>query len=91
MGLTMKDPLLGKKFYAESVKTYKSFAGQDVIITGDFNSKIGCKDFIGGPIGSFARGIRNANGDLLFDFLAKHKILAANTFFKHKACQITTC
>ena len=61
-----------------------------MIITGDFNAKLGCKDFIGGPIGSFARGIRNANGDLRFDFLAKHKLLAANTFFKHKACQITT-
>ena len=48
MGLTMKDPLLGKEFYAELVKNYKSFAGQDVIITGDFNAKLGCKDFIGG-------------------------------------------
>ena len=38
----------------------------------------------------FRPGNKNANGDQLFDFLAKQKLLTANTFFKHKACQITT-
>ena len=41
-------------------------------------------------MGSHARGIRNTNGDHLFEFLESSNYVASNTFFKHRACHITT-
>ena len=63
--------------------------GKDIRILGDFNAKLGCIG--GGPVGSFARGMRNANGEMLYEILDRHEFIAANTFLKHKASHNTTC
>ena len=63
---------------------------RDLIIAGDFNAKLGSHEFKAGPVGSHARGIRNTNGDHLFEFLDSSNYIASNTFFKHRACHITT-
>ena len=90
MGLVQKNPEIAKKFYKELREVKEKFRGQDVLIVGDFNAKLGSKESDGGPVGSHARGIRNENGDSLYLFLADHQMIAANTFFKHKASHITT-
>ena len=86
----MKDTNEAKKFYKELDAAIRKFEGEDVVTLGDFNAKLGSKDFDGGPIGSHARGIRNENGEFLHDWLEDHKFFATNTFFKHRACNITT-
>ena len=90
MGITKNDPLKSERFYKDLSSVMKKRKGQDVIIIGDFNAKLGTKDFPSGPVGSFARGVRNENGEMLHDWLADHTYNAANTFFKHKASHITT-
>ena len=90
MGITKNDPSESERFYKDLSSVMKKKKGQDVIIIGDFIAKHGTKDFPGGPLGSFARGVRNENGEMLHDWLADHRYIAANTFFKHKACHITT-
>ena len=51
---------------------------------------LGCKKFPGGPTGSHARGLRNTNGDYLYEFYVEANLAAANNLVKHKACNITT-
>jgi len=45
-----------------------------VIVSGDFNSKIG----EGAPIGKYGLGTRNENGERLRDFATAHRLIAAN-------------
>ena len=90
MGLVTSNKEYAEKFYKELLDTWKSLKSKDCIILGDFNAKLGCKEFHGGPVGSHARGLRNLNGDYLYEFLTHTNYIAANTLFKHKACNITT-
>ena len=59
------------------------------MITGYFNAKLG-KQASMEAIGAHARGTRYKNGEYLQHFLCKNKLIAPNTFFKHRACHITT-
>ena len=68
MGLMQKNPEIAEKFYKELREVKEKFRGQDVLIVGDFNAKLGSKKSDGGPVGSHARGIRNENGDSLYFF-----------------------
>ena len=75
-----------KKIYNEEKK-----GAQQVFIMGDFNAKLGNKihdeeEFMG----EHGRGSRNANGDMLKDFLEETKLYVANTHFKHRPMQTAT-
>ena len=56
---------IAQQFHEDLDMAFQNFSGQDVIKLGDFNAKLGKKDFLSGPIGSHARDIRNENGELL--------------------------
>ena len=90
MGITMKQPQTTDEFYKKLKECWSKLRTRDLIIAGDFNAKLGSHEFKAGPVGSHARGIRNTNGDHLFEFLDSSNYIASNTFFKHRACHITT-
>ena len=62
MGFAKKDITIAQRFYKDLYMAFQIFSGQDVIVLGDFNAKLGKNDFAGGPIGSCLWGIRNENG-----------------------------
>ena len=88
MGITAKNPEETEKLYRDLDELLKSPKGKYIIILGKFNAKLGC--IRGGPVGLFARGVRNANGEILYEFLDRHNFIAANTIFKSKASHFTT-
>ena len=97
MGRTMKDVTETEIFYSTLGKTVRKLKGQDFVIAGDFNAKLGKsvedtkkENYCNTHTGSFARGIRNENGDYLYSMLTEFNLIACNTFFKHRACHITT-
>ena len=60
-------------------------------ITGDFNSKVGCKQsFEEDCIGVHSKGIRNENGQALIDWLMQHQLFICNTAFQHPSRHRTT-
>ena len=79
-----------EKIYKELLVKWKSLKSKNCITLGDFNAKLGCTEFQGGPVGTHAMGLRNLNDDYLCDFLTKTNYIAPNTFFKNKACNTTT-
>ena len=90
MGLVAKDDTLAEKFYSDLKLTVDKFKGMDYVITGDFNAKLGKQANSDDCIGSHGRGSRNQNGDFLHQFLSDNQLIAANTFFHHRAFHITT-
>ena len=88
MVITAKHPEEIEKFYRALDELLKSLKGKDIKILGDFNAKLGC--IRGVPVGSFPRRIRNANWEMPYQILDRHKFIAVKTNFKHKASHITT-
>ena len=68
------------------------FKGLDVLVVGNFNAKLGKQDLQDDVrcVGSHSLGRGNDNGNSLHEFKLRHNLMASNTFFKHRACQITT-
>ena len=64
--------------------------GKDLIVLGDFNAKVGKSARPSPCLGAHSRGIINTNGEFLQEFMTNNKLLASKTFFKHRACHITT-
>ena len=81
-------------FYKELRKYLKTVKGEEYIITGDFNAKLGMtsgkEKEKRNHVGSYARGRINDNGDHLYKLLTGFNLIACNTFFKNRACHITT-
>ena len=64
-----------ESFYARLQQAYEEVPKQDIcIFCGDFNAKIGEQ----APIGQFAKGERNDNGERLVQFAQSHSLVAAN-------------
>jgi hypothetical protein len=67
--------------------------GSDLIfVMGDFNAKIGVRqsEMDEAFMGPHGKGVRNANGDILRDFLESTSLYLANTHFNHRPMQIAT-
>ena len=90
MGLVAKDDTLAEEFYSDLKSTVDKFKGMDFVINGDFNAKLGKQANSDDCMCSHGRGSRNQNGDFLHQFLSDNQLIAANTFFHHRACHITT-
>jgi len=62
-----------------------------VIITGDFNAKLGQRQHLEESIiGKYGNGSRNESGHLLANFLEEHALYVTNTTFQQKASRRTT-
>ena len=64
------------------IKENKKFRDK-VIITGDFNAKVGSQS-VKNTTGKFGLGVRNENGEKLIEFCKKHGLSITNTFFEQK-------
>ena len=60
-----------------------------VIITGDFNAKIGT-DTEHRSCGKFGLGVMNERGQMLLDWMEDKKMIALNTCFQHRRGQLYT-
>ena len=77
------------KYYRDLQTALIQFKRLDLIITRDFNAKLGKQTKTEFGIGAHARGSRNTNGELQ-KFQCENNLVASNTLFKHRACHITT-
>ena len=98
---SVKDPHLREIFYDQIQnvidKTPKSW---EVIILGDFNSRLGSKEIKNNTreeeeedipaIGQYGYGEMNENGECLLNFLLVNEYVALNTTFKHPPKHRTT-
>lgn len=70
-------------FYEDMIKARRQEKTQFVIITGDFNAKIGTKeDGDTHYIGHFGLGDRNERGEMLYSYLNNENLFCLNTFFE---------
>lgn len=79
------DPEEYDRFYQDLGRVYSKLASHHtlVIIAGDFNAKIGLKKSAEETfMGSYGKGTRNYNGNLLANFLHENDLYLANTTFK---------
>ena len=90
MGCTLKNMETTEEFYKKLNSVVREMKGKDLIILGDFNAKIGKNAGISHCMGAHSRGIMNTNGEFLLEFMTNNNLLASNTYFKHRACHITT-
>jgi len=77
------------RFYTSLQQVFSQVPKQDVVIlSGDFNAKIGERP----PIGEFALGVRNDNGERLVQFAEMNGLVAANAMRRqHPRHQYTWC
>ena len=84
-------PATRETFYLDLQTTLDKVKGDTVIISGDFNSKVGIKqDEAEHCLGSYSKGKRNENGDELVNFCITNNAFISNSAFKHKSAHITT-
>ena len=89
--LSKEKPEEREQFYRELQNTVNKQKGDTIILTGDFNSKVGQKlDNIETCLGSFSKGNRNENGEELLKFCIENNYFITNSAFKHKSAHITT-
>ena len=92
-GVARKDHQQVKKLYGELkelLAELKKLSTKTLIITGDFNAKVGKNTGTENCIGRYSRGVRNQNGQELVNFCEMNNLFICNTAFKHPARHITT-
>ncbi|CAH2093517.1 unnamed protein product [Euphydryas editha] len=74
-----------QKFYEDLNEAHSLIDGR-VLVTGDFNAKIGQQQKTDNNqiIGRFGFGKRNERGERLIEYATEHKLAVMNTFFKKK-------
>lgn len=91
---TINRPEEAEAFYEDIRRIYeKERRGTELIfVLGDFNSKIGRQESETDEefMGKYGKGERNANGEVLKDFLSANNLYLLNTHFKHKDHHIAT-
>ena len=87
---TKKNPGERNTIYNEIEKIIRKNDKSNVIIAGDFNSKIGTRIEGENCCGHFSKGIRNENGQKLIDFCSENELFITNSAFKHPSRHITT-
>ena len=91
---TINRPEEAEAFYEDLRRIYeKERRGTELIfVLGDFNSKIGRQESETDEefMGKYGKGERNANGEVLKDFLSANNLYLLNTHFKHKDHHIAT-
>ena len=91
-----KCPELLDDFYTALERAVDVPSRYELILLGDFNSKIGKLTYeerlteITRHVGRFGVGLRNSNGQRLLEFVVKHDLFVCNTSFKHMSKHITT-
>ena len=55
-----------------------------IIVMGDFNAKVGPGEIRETCTRSYGIGTRNRRGDMLVEFVERHKLTILNTFFKKR-------
>ena len=87
-------PEMVRGFFHELETVYRDERrGSDLIfVMGDFNAKIGGRisEEDANFMGLYGKGVRNANGEELRDFLESTSLYLANTHFNHRPMQIAT-
>ncbi len=80
-----------ESFYSELQQTIDSIPGRDImIITGDFNAKVGSKSTNKQVMGNFGLGEQNVRGERLIEFCQDNKCAILNTFFKQHPRRLYT-
>lgn len=80
-----KNPKLVTKFYREVTSAISVPSRYEIVILGDFNSKLGklsvsdVSNNISNYVGNFGMGTRNDNGEHLLNFICGNKLFALNT------------
>ena len=69
-------------FYDRLAETVESCKGNLTYLVGDFNAKVGQKEYDERVVGKFGLGERNVRGQRLVDFAARSNMRIMNTFFK---------
>lgn len=79
-------------FYCSLEEVHSTYEKQSsfLMISGDFNAKLGFKFPDECFMGSYGTGTRNQNGDSFAAFLSENKLFATNTAFRHKISHRTT-
>jgi len=74
-------------FYQGLEDTYERYPKQAIVlVSGDFNAKIGER----APIGKYAMGVRNDNGDRLIQFAQANGLCAANSWVMRHPRRLST-
>jgi exonuclease III len=71
-----------EKFYDLLDDTLINYKADRTFVMGDFNSKVGSKEFEDEPMGSYGYGERNERGDRLIQFVQGQRVKVINTFYK---------
>jgi hypothetical protein len=82
-----------KHFYEELSRTIKSIPkGDMLLLTGDFNAKVGARDTsaLTSVVGPYGLGVMNEAGEQLQDFCMEHDLVLANTMFQHHPRRLCT-
>lgn len=75
-----------QQFYEDITRAKNSENSHYVIITGDFNAKVGKRESNDTKyVGNFGLGHRNDRGGMLVNYLNSEKLFCLNTFFKKQA------
>ena len=83
-----------ERFYNQLETTLKSIPKKDIVVVmGDWNATVGSDAYAdwAGTAGKFGLGTTNERGLRLLEFAKVHKLVIANTKFKHKKSRKATC
>ena len=70
-------------FYDVVQRALRKYHSQDVIVSGDFNSKVGANSLDSDVCGKFGLGTANAAGERLISFCQENGLYITNTAFQH--------
>ncbi len=95
-GLIKKTPQIATQFYNEVSGAINIPSRWELFMLGDFNSKLGKRDYndecngLDKYMGKYGNGTRNDCGETLLNFMIANNLFAANTAFQHKSRHVTT-
>jgi hypothetical protein len=69
-------------FYDYLDKALTDYRARRTYIIGDFNHKVGIRQYEERPLGPYGMGVRNSRGERLVQFAEEHNLYILNSFYK---------